>query len=92
MVHDKKKSFKCESCKGSYFHSSDLKRHVTLIHEGKKPFKCEVCEKDFKEMRSLKTHIVSIHDGIKLHKCEICNKKCDLSIKFYGKMDLENSH
>ena len=39
IVHEKKKSFKCELCDYNCGQKGDMKKHVAIVHEKKKPFK-----------------------------------------------------
>ena len=47
VVHEQKKTFKCNSNKQS------LNVHIKSVHEQKKPFKCDECDKAFFWKKSL---------------------------------------
>ena len=48
-VHERKKSYVCESCKTSFSTKDHLKRHIASVHERKKPHRCESCKTNFSQ-------------------------------------------
>ena len=85
---DSKNKFNCNQCANSYFHKSDLLRHMKKNHES---FCCENCEQSFSKLpdlrkhvnqfchlcmehigTQLKRHIKSTHEDIK--PCNFCGK------------------
>ena len=77
VLHERKKSFKCESCDYSFNLNCDLQQHVALFHE-ENPFKCEFYDYNSDLKDNLQQHIASVHKGEKLFTCESCDYCCDL--------------
>ena len=40
LVHDNRKTIKCDICDYTFSLMGTLKRHITSVHEKKKSFKC----------------------------------------------------
>ena len=62
-VHEGKKPFKCDRCKGfSTSNKRDLQRHIDVVHEGKRPFQCSVCKTEYGRKSHLFLHIKRVHN------------------------------
>ena len=73
MQFMKKKLFTCVICDYRCAHSSDLKKHVSVIHEKIKQFTCELCDYCSANKFHLNKHIESVHEKKKPYKCEMCD-------------------
>ena len=58
---EKRKSFKCETCKKDFKLKSRLTRHVSSVHDEKKSFKCEICDYSCSRKDRMKSHVESVH-------------------------------
>ena len=94
-THDEKRmSFLCDICHGSYKSARLLQTHVSRIHNRRihntiEENKCELCKKSFSRPSRLKNHVFVVHMG-NLHKCDICHQ--EFTDKVNLKKHKENTH
>ena len=59
-VHEKKCTYRCDSCGKGYYHRSNYYDHIAT-HTGVKRNVCYICHRPFTFKQGLKAHIVRIH-------------------------------
>lgn len=64
---------KCEICSKMFYHSGNLRKHMTL-HSGERPFSCDECGRTFALSQHLKSHLKLIHSDEKNFQCSICGR------------------
>lgn len=64
---------KCEICGKIFYHSGNLRKHLTL-HSGERPFSCDECGRTFALSQHLKSHLKLIHSDEKNFQCSICGR------------------
>ena len=69
----KKRPYKCQFCRKSFFHPSHLRDHEGA-HFKPSGFGCGVCGKKYSTSYSLELHRVNAHDTAERPKCELCGK------------------
>ena len=61
-VHEKEKSYQCDTCNKDFFTKPDLKKHNDSVHEKKKPYKCHICDCRCAIARNLRKHSTGVHE------------------------------
>ncbi|GIX79042.1 hypothetical protein CDAR_231891 [Caerostris darwini] len=62
-----------DDCARSFFHNSELSRHLK-IHGGQKPFQCPLCSRSFFCSYQLIIHN-RVHSGEKPYSCDTCGRR-----------------
>ena len=80
IMHEEKRSFKCELCDYRFYEIGSLDKHIVSINEEKKQFPCEFCNIIFSGKGNLDRHVVVEHEG-----------KLPFNCKHYDKSSSEKS-
>ena len=75
IKHNDNKSHKCNLCKESFGHSSNLKIHMEGSHDMTRPNKCENCSKTFNSEERLNHHFARFHELRNCQTCPHCKKQ-----------------
>ncbi|XP_034249078.1 zinc finger protein Xfin-like isoform X2 [Thrips palmi] len=66
------KPFLCKLCLATFWHQSQVQRHVRAVHTLRKPFKCRVCVSSFASQRILNNHVKQVHSMPRPYTCSVC--------------------